>query len=236
MYDNPPILDKTRIFDDIKGAFQIYDRIQWLQFVGGELFMHPDMHEILEEAIRYKDQFDKIILMSNGTIIPNEKTLKILEEHAELFEIQLSDYGNLSYKIREIETAFDQRKIPYVTKVFFGNIQHYGGWVDSGDFVDRGYTDIELKRVFESCWQISMKNLHLYNGKLHNCIRSLFALDLGMIDIPRDEYIDLQDDTMSLEEKKGIAEKFNTRPLTACKVCNGFDSQNSKRYPAAEQV
>ena len=63
MYDNPPIIDKKSIFEDIKGAFEIYDRIEWLQFVGGELFMHPDLHEILEEAIRYKNQFDKIILM-----------------------------------------------------------------------------------------------------------------------------------------------------------------------------
>ncbi len=236
MYENPPILDKKIIFEDIKGAFQIYDRIEWLQFVGGELFIHPDMHLILEEALKYKEKFDKIILMSNGTIIPNDKTLALLSENSNLFEVQLSDYGDLSYKIRDIEKIFTKMHIPYVTKAFFGDMQHYGGWVDSGDFEDRGYSESELKEVFDNCWQISMKNLHVYNGKLHNCIRSLFALDLEMIDIPCDEYVDLRNDDMTLEKKKEIAKGFNTKPLKACRVCNGFDSKKSKRYPAAEQV
>jgi hypothetical protein len=81
-----------------------------------------------------------------------------------------------------------------------------------------------------------MSNLHLYKGQLHNCIKSLFAADLGYLRPPRDEYVDLRDDGVSLEEKRAAARLFNTRPLAACRMCGGFDPQNAARHPAAEQV
>ncbi|MFZ5968953.1 MAG: radical SAM protein [Bacillota bacterium] len=235
-YYNPPIVDKEKIFFEIKEAFSIYDKIEWLQFVGGELFLHPDMDLILEEAFKYDAQFDRIILMTNGTIVPKNSVIEVLRNHKEKIEIHISDYGQLSYKINELEKILSDNKIPFVTKKFHGDIQYYGGWIDPGDFSDRGYSDEKIKEVFDSCWQIGMSNLHLYNGQIHNCIKSLFATDLEQFDTPKDEYIDLYNDEMTLEEKKEIARKFNTRPLSACKICSGFDSKNSKRYPAAEQM
>lgn len=235
MYKNPPIIDKKMILQDIKAAFEIYDRIEWLQFVGGELFLHPDIAEILELSFEYEQQFDKIILMTNGTLIPSKNALSVLEKHKNRIEVQISDYGKLSYRIKEIETLLEGRGIPFVTKKFYGDMQHYGGWVDSGSFENRGYSETKVKELFENCWQISMKNLHMYNGQIHNCIRSLFATDLGKLVPPISEYIDVRNSNVTLAEKKEIANNFNTRPLAACMLCNGFDSQNSTRYPAAEQ-
>lgn len=236
LYKNPPILDKQLIFDDLKSIFEIYDRIEWLQFVGGELFLHPAMGEIIEESFKYDAQFDRIILMTNGTIVPSAETLEILKRHRDKIEVQISDYGTLSYKLTELVEVFEKMSIQHVVKKFYGDIQHYGGWVDCGDFNDRQYSAEEVRHVFESCWQIGMKNLHAYNGQLHNCIRSLFATDLGMQETPSDEYIDLRDPNTSVEDKKAIAALFNTRPLSACHLCNGFNTETSERHPAAEQV
>jgi len=236
MYKETPILDKQSIFDDMEEIFKIYDKIEWLQFVGGELFLHPNMDEILLESKKYSSQFDKIILMTNGGVVPKQSVINSIKEFGENIEVQISDYGPLSKNICQLETVLSNNNISFVTKCFHGDMQHYGGWVDCGGFEDRNYTLEEQKAKFESCWQISMQNLHTYNGKIHNCIRSLFGQDLGFVTTPSDEYIDLRNDNKSLEEKRQIAEKFSTRPLNACKYCSGFDSKNSKRYPAAEQV
>lgn len=234
--DVPPIIPKEEIFRDMEKAFLVFDRIEWLQFVGGELFMHPDMDKILLESFKYDRQFDKIILMTNGTLVPNNDVMEVLEAHKEKFEVQISDYGELSYKIRELEAELGKRGIPYQTKSFHGDIQHYGGWIDCGGFEDRGETADKIAYKFEHCWQVGLKNYHMYRGKIHSCIRSLFGRDLNKVDMPKDEYIDVYDEELSLEDMKRIAANFNSKPLYSCKFCGGFDSAEGKRFPAAEQV
>jgi len=236
MYKETPILDKQDIMSDIERAFTIYDRIEWFQFVGGELFLHPDLAELIEKAFEFRRQFDRMILMTNGTLLPNAATLEQLKKHKDMVEVQISDYGKLSRKLNELAAVLKENEIPYVVKAFHGDMQHYGGWVDAGDFSDKRETEKELAEKFASCWQIGMENLHLYKGQIHNCIRSLFALDLEKVKIPKNEYIDLRDETQTLVEKREIAERFNHKVLTACRYCNGFDTKNSKRYPAAEQI
>ncbi|MDD5999631.1 MAG: radical SAM protein [Lachnospiraceae bacterium] len=234
--ETPPIVSKEEIFRDMDKAFQIFDKIEWFQFVGGELFMHPELDAILERSFQYVDQFDKIILMSNGTLMPKESVLDVLEAHKGYFEIQMSDYGPLSHQIREMEAEFDRRGIPYVTKRFYGDIQYYGGWVDCGGFDDRGQSEKEVADKFHNCWQVSLANYHMYRGKIHSCIRSLFGKDLGLVDVPEEEFIDINNEQLTLEEMRERVRCFNSGPLYSCRFCGGFDSKNSKRYPAAEQV
>lgn len=236
LYKETPIIDKNEIMIDIDKAFEVYDRIEWFQFVGGELFLHPDLAELVEKAFEYKDRFSRMIFMTNGTLLPNEATLKVFKEHKDCIEIQISDYGKLSRKLDALVAMLTEHGICHVVKSFHGDMQHYGGWVDAGDFSDLQETSEEVAEKFNSCWQIGMENLHLYKGQIHNCIRSLFSVDLNKAEIPDDEYIDLRSEKYTLEEKKEIAKRFNKKVLTACKYCNGFNTKNSKRYPAAEQV
>lgn len=236
MYKNPPMLDKKEIMSDIDSVFALYNRIEWFQFVGGEPFLHPNMEDLVKKALEYKSQFQKLVFMTNGTVLPNSETIEILKQNKDLIEIQISDYGKLSRKLDELVDVLSKNEIPFVIKMFHGDMQHYGGWIDTGDFSDKGERPEELEEKFQSCWQNELENLHMYNGKLHNCSRAVFALDLGLVDIPENEYIDLRSDKYSLEEKRKVAENFNKKVLTACKYCNGFVSKNTKRYPAAEQL
>ena len=236
LYHNPPYLPKEEVCSDIKAVFKLVDRIEWIQLVGGELFMHPEIGAIIEEIFQYRAQFDKLILMTNGTLIPGEAALRALERYEDACEVQISDYGTYSFRIRELERVLSERHIPYKTKVFHGDMQHYGGWVDNTSFEDRGYNEQQRNELFRNCWQIGMKNYHMYQGKLHNCIRSLFGADLGLIPVPEEEYVDVRDQSRSREEKRERLRSFNSKPLTACQYCGGFDTVNAKRYPAAEQV
>ncbi len=234
--ENKPIIPKEDIISDIKALFELYEEITWLQFVGGELFLHPNMGDIIKEALKYSSQFEKLILMVNGGIMPNANAMEGILQAGEKIQVQISDYGILSPKLKELETLLEAHNIDFVTKSFHGDIQHYGGWVDCGGFENRNYTKGELSNVFESCWQRRLENLHCYKGKLHNCIRSLFYDDLGEVIAPDDEYIDLRSNNKTIAEKRAIADGFGKHVLNACKYCGGFDSENAQRFPAAEQV
>lgn len=235
LYKEKPLIPKESILQDIAGVFQIYDKIEWLQFVGGELFLHPDMGDILHECLKYGMRFDKVILMTNGTVLPGQAALHEMKSLRGKIQVQISDYGSLSVKARELEALLKENEIDYVTKPFYGDIQHYGGWVDCGGFEDRRYSQELLEETFGNCWQIHLGNLHAYNGRLHNCIRSLFGQDLGYIQVPQDEFIDLKSQELTLEEKRKIAGNFGKKPLEACRYCSGFDTKNAVRHPAAEQ-
>lgn len=224
------------VFEDIEGAFQLIDKIQWFQFVGGEVFMYPELAQVFQKTWEYEKQFEKMIIMTNGTLAPNEETLQVMRKFGERCQVQISDYGKYSYGIDRMTRAFDTYGIPYVCKAYHGDMQHYGGWVDNTSFADRQYTQEQLKALHEQCWQIGMSNWHMYKGQIHNCMRSIFSADLGHSVPNRGDYVDVHDDTLSREEKQQILMNFDKTPLAACKYCGGFDSKTSKRYPAAEQV
>lgn len=236
LYRNPPFLPMEELARDLQALFDLVDSIEWIQLVGGEIFLYPQLAPLLREIRRCDSQFDKLILMTNGTLTPGEEVLAALQEYGPRCQVQISDYGKYSFRIRELEAALAERAVPSVTKIFHGDMQHYGGWVDNTSYADRGYSQEELEDLFRSCWQIGMKNYHMYQGKIHNCIRSLFGLDLGLIPVPEEEYVDVRDMGKSREEKRAALARFDTRPLTACRYCGGFDTARAKRYPAAEQA
>ena len=194
LYRNPPFLPLEELARDLQALFDLVDSIEWIQLVGGEIFLYPQLAPLLREIRRCDSQFDKLILMTNGTLTPGEEALAALQEYGPRCQVQISDYGKYSFRIRELED------------------------------------------LFRSCWQIGMKNYHMYQGKIHNCIRSLFGLDLGLIPVPEEEYVDVRDTGKSREEKRAALARFDTRPLTACRYCGGFDTARAKRYPAAEQA
>ena len=94
----------------------------------------------------------------------------------------------------------------------------------------------EMQELFRSCWQIRLANAHMYRGRIHPCIRSLFGQDLGLIPVPPGDYVDVRDLSQSREEKREILARFGQLPPLACQYCGGFDSLRAERFPAAEQA
>lgn len=239
LYFNPSDIDKDRVKKDLKSIFEMFMKVKWLQFVGGEIFLHPDFAEILMETMKYKNRFEKVNLMTSGAVRPKVEVLEALQCFGDKCLVQVSNYGKLSYCLAECLNLFKEYGIPYQVKDYYGDIQYYGGWVDNTSMEYRGYDDNEIQLVFSNCWQIKMSNWHIMNGKLHNCIRSLFATDLGYM--PKQEgkeadYVDFDDETLTMEEKRDIVRRFDSKPIKSCQYCSGFDSKNAIRYPAAEQV
>ena len=236
LYDNPPFLPVNEVIADTMAAFDLADRIEWIQLVGGEIFLYPELAALIDAIAGRREQFDRLVLMTNGTLLPPPGAAEALARLAPACEVQISDYGPLSRRVRELEALLAGYGVPSQTKVFHGDLQHYGGWVDNTSYADRGWSEDERRALFDSCWQIKMRNYHMYEGKLHPCIRSLFGLDLGKIPVPAEEYVDVRDLSRSREEKRESLARLADRPLTACRYCGGFDTLRAKRFPAAEQM
>jgi len=235
MFQNPEHVPVNEIIRDVDRIFEIIDYTEWLQFVGGELFMRRDLWELYEHCLKYKDRFDKLILVVNATLMPCEKDVETFKKYGTNIQVQISDYGAHSPKTAAMVELFDEHSIPYIVKCYHGNMQHYGGWVDNTHFTDRGKSDEDVVEQHKNCGQVSMRNYHMYRGKLHGCARSLMASTLGKIVPAERDVVDIYDAAETDSEKREKIRRFNDLPRASCKSCISF-SENAPRFPAAEQI
>ena len=236
LFKKPITVNTDEVISDIKNIFEKFDYVEWIQLVGGEILLHKDLDLIVDEIYKYKEKFSKLILMTNGTLIPNVKLLNALSKYSNRCDVQISDYGKWSYKLKENIELFNRYNIPHTVKMYHGDVQHYGGWFDNSSMEYRNYDTLTINHLFSCCTQIDLENWHFYRGKLYSCIRSLFGKELGVVVPNDDDFVNLRDECLSRDELYKKICLFKNRPPKACQYCSGFDSKNGKRYPAAEQI
>jgi hypothetical protein len=230
-YQKHPINYKCEsLKKDIDGFFEIFDRCNHFDIEGGEPLLHPDVAEVVRHALLYKDRFTKIVLLTNGTLIPKTELLELCRNEPVFFIID--DYGEkLSVKKTQMIKLLEEYKIDYRVDTYHGENQYYDGWVDFGDYSFKNYTDDELILKFNKCR--TGKNLpYIKDGKIFPCV--VQASGIRHIPLLPDEYIDLRDAAKTLGEKKEMASGFFKKPLMHCKYCQGF-IVDSPRIKAAEQ-
>jgi hypothetical protein len=235
-FEKPYDVPLESILNDIDHIFEIFDYIEWLQFVGGEIFMHKGMVTAYEYALKYKDKFDKLILMTNATIAPRDEEVAALKKYGEQCLVMISNYGKYSYKLNEMIEICEKNSIPYIVKSYHGDMQYYGGWIDNTGFIEFTGSDDELNNKIVACPQINMKNMHCLNGKLYMCSNSCFMSELGVSKPKNREFIDLNDSSISVEEKREIIQDFYKRPVEACRICSFRNADIAERFAAAEQM
>jgi hypothetical protein len=238
MFEHPADTPLDDIKNDIDHIFELFDYIEWLQLVSGEVFMHRDTDKILRHALLYKDKFDKLIIITNATIVPSQAELDALQLYGEACSIQISDYGKLSAKKAKLTEALEKNNIPFVVKCYHGDEQYFGGWIDNTRFEVFQGSDDELAQMTRACPQVIMQNMHCLNGKLHRCSNSCFLNALGKVTAPLSDYVDLNNDGNSLDDKRKILSSFYSRPRASCRVCGWYkiNNENIERFPAAEQI
>lgn len=224
-------------FEEMKRFFQVFDYVDRIEFIGGEPLMHPDIAEIVKEATKYKNQFGFMRITTNATIVPNEKLLKVLRESGCKYDFIVDNYGKLSVNFDNLIKVLDDNDIVYRVDIYYGKRenQRFGGWIDFGNFIDQRYSEKELNENFEQCTAMKGNFCCTNNGKVFPCCYAMTGYLEGKLPFV-DEYIDLFDDDILLEEKRKKAMTFGEKPLYACRFCKSFNSEKSKRYCAAEQI
>ena len=228
-----PIEDVCR---DIDACFDLFDEVVWLQFVGGEVFVYPDFAKLLNYSLKYIDSFERLVIETNATVFPNEAEQEALLKYGDKLSIYISDYGDLSRAKDKFVEFCEKNNIHIILKKYHGEDQYYGGWIDNTnphDLKEPGYI---LEANSRNCPQNRIKNMHVYDGKLHRCANSCFMLEMGLFPPKDRDFVYLRDDSLSRDEKRAIIADFYEYARESCKYCKQKYMDILPRYSAAEQL
>lgn len=234
LYEHPEHSDFQQIRSDMSRVFQIYSHIHKVDILGGEPMFHPQIAEIVNAFLPYSRQFDELRIITNGTIAASDALVSAAKKY-DKFTFVIDNYGKLSKNVGKLRELLQQNGINYAVNDYFGENQHCGGWVDMGDFHDKGYTAEALKTLYHNCHPAHYICLNAYNGHLYHCATAMLGRNLGLFPEDPNDSIDLGAQ-FDLQTARLAASQFGTRPIEACKYCNGFDPEHSPRFPAAEQI
>jgi hypothetical protein len=217
--------------------FSVVDTVRDFDITGGEPLLHKDLPQILIHALNYQDQFEHLLILTNGTLLFKDDALTLLAENSGKIRVSISHYGEISHNAEKLQKSLNDRNIPFRLIKYHGKDVFCGGWVDYNDHTLKHITQEEIDEQAQHCaFRKDHGAFTMINGELHSCGRSHWRMELGII--PRNplEVVDLLDDSISNEEKrKRIMGIYNAKSTTACAYCNGLRS-DSKRYPPAEQL
>lgn len=238
-YYNPaPHFNYDTLCKTIEKYFQIVDYVDKLTLSGGEPFLHEDLHKIINKVSEYFNQIGTFEIITNGTIYPKRELIEVLKKYNNKMSIMIDDYGKLSKEINAIEKAFKDESISHRIRIYNGENPHCGGWVDFRDFTQKHFTKEDSEDKFNKCAypQKLQFCFSTMNGEIHPCIPSRRCMELGIISKNKDEYIDLFDEKITIDEQKEkIKNILNMKSLTACAYCNGL-CEDSERFMPAEQL
>ena|GEM_PF-753410 len=209
------------ILKSLDTLFACVDQIYVLCLSGGEAFLHPDLDKIVLYAMN-SDKVGKVDVSTNGTLIPNEKTLNALRDAD--CTVRITAYApELQPNVEKLKAALKEKGIHYI---------HASGdyWYDF-DRIPKKQKQL-AKRRYNICAQRMC--LVFFRGKLHLCTPAL-ALNVGEI-IPdcKTDYIDLNSPMTYEEFRIQWSMLRNWQPISACDYCLG-SSYDTPRVPVAVQ-
>jgi organic radical activating enzyme len=226
-----------QIVREVDATFEIYDFIENVTVTGGEPLLHKQLFEICKYILEYRDKFTDLRIFTNGTLIPDMRIIELMKTDSKL-KIVVDHYGDeLSVHTWDIKELLEYNGLELRVNIYCGEEPYCGGWIDLGDISQyRNYTNTWLKKQVSECHSANWKNLLVFKGQLHRCSNSSFGSDLGFFVPKEDEFVDLFDNSLSLEIKREKASKLASQPMTSCQYCNGFNRETSARFHPAEQL
>lgn len=211
----PPFNQKGHIkmsVDEFKQTLnQILENVNSIRkliILGGEPLLRAELSELLEYAAK-KEQVIHIAIVSNGTMIPNEKLIKVLKKYNKI-NFYMSNYnGN-----PKIEPILKYDKIKDILKENGLKYQMMESWTW---FKELGFSNEKLSNKiaihnYNTCHRT--KCLQTLDRKIDICSKAFSGRNLGLIKTK--DYINL-DKTTNL--KKDLIDFYKKTMIDACEYC-----------------
>jgi len=213
-YKNPQDSDSNELIKCIDTFCGIIDQVNEFRVIGGEPFMNKDFHLVIKRLIE-ETKVRKIIIYTNGTIVPGEDKIRYLRDKKVL--IFITDYGILSKKIVALTQILRREGIGFY-------IYKAQGWTDCAKIVKHNRSIEGQKEIFRNC--CAKNTITLSKDRLYRCPFSANAARLTAVPDYEDDYVDI---LLFAQKKAGIKKirnKIKTllldkKLLETCDYCSG---------------
>ena len=223
-YAKPIDEDFEQVIKSIDTFMNTIDYVYEIRIIGGEPLMYKRIDEVIKHLLTSYENYGKINIYTNGTIVPKGDKMKAFQHEKIFFDI--SNYGESSKNIDKLVTELTRLNINH-------NAQRVTTWQDCGTVVKTNRSETLTKEVFGNCCE--NQGLTILHGKLYLCPFAANATNLKAIPHVSNEIIDLETKDRGELKNKIHNLYFETEYLEACKSCNGRD-HNVARIDAAVQT
>ena len=208
--------------EDIDALLNAVREIKIIQIIGGEPLLHPELGKMVEYAAS-KENIGNIKIITNATVVPNQKTLEIIKKYNNKAHFYISNYSKNEevkpfLKTDDVVKTLKENEIKYQT---MSDLE----WDIEEPVKKYDYSENYLRQMFSNCVMASC--LSIMNHKLHICAKSASGEALKMFEA---------DDAVKLLNnpnlKQDIIDFYNKEYFTACSYCK---RTNTKVMPAVQE-
>lgn len=208
-YQNPVGAEIELLIQSLNNFFDCVDYVSELRLIGGEPLVSRNIATVLDVIYSHQN-YDKIVVYTNGTIVPKDELLEKFQDPR--VWVKISDYGSISKKANLLAEKCKSLGINCIH-------EHVTEWEDVGRIIDRKRTSDENKIVFGNC--CVNDTLTLLHGFLYACPFSAHADNLGALKNAEEDKVEMANKN-SLRDR--IRSLYKTKVvLVACGFCNGRD-------------
>ncbi len=227
-YENPKNCDTDALLKSLDIFCEIVDEVMDFRILGGDAFMNKEWHIIVGRLVN-EPKAKRVIMYTNGTIIPNEKHIPLLKNRK--ISVAITDYGVLSKKLIGLKQMLERNKIAhYVLKV--------DEWLDCAAITPHNRGAGGNKKIFKLCCAKNMATLS--DGKLFRCPYAANTFRLSAVPDNKSDYVDLFEEPIgaaaSIRKAKNKIRDYLLRKeyLEVCDFCNGRPLSGAEVRPAVQ--
>ena len=226
-YVKPQDCDLSTLLKSVDRLFTIVDEIMDFRIIGGDAFMNREWPEIVKR-VRYEPKAKRVVLYTNGTIVPDDDSLETLRGDKTL--VIITDYGVLSRNLAPLKIQLKRMGIAY-------HVLQIAEWLDCAGITPHDRTAAQNRQLYRSCCAKNM--LTLSNGRLFRCPYSANAARLAAVPDYHSDYIDLfqeLDDGTGIQVTRDKLRDFlsNLDYLLTCDFCSGRPLSGIELLPAIQ--
>ena len=226
-YQAPQNCDKDMLLRSIDAFCATIDKVMDFRVIGGDVFMNKEWPIIVERLVD-EPKAKRVVLYTNGTIVPREKDLPSLKHHKVL--IIITNYDELSRNLTQLVDVCKREKIAY-------RVLNVDEWLDCAEITPHNRTDEENTQIYKDCCAKNMVTLS--DGKLFRCPYAANANRLSAIPDYETDYVDLFQEPLdgrSISETKAKVRDYIWHKdfLKACDFCSGRPLSGNEVKPGVQ--
>jgi hypothetical protein len=226
-YEKPKNCDINMLLKSIDAFCNVIDEVMDFRVLGGDVFMN-EKWPIVIKRLTDEPKAKRVVLYTNGTLVPKEKDIFCLKNDKVL--VIISDYGVLSKKLGKLKQLFGQNKIAH-------HVLEVNEWLDCASITPHNRSADKNRELFRNCCAKNMATLS--DGKLFRCPYAANAARLQAVPDFKNDHVDIFQETLDstgILKTRGKVRGYLLHKdyLETCDYCNGRPLSGIEVPPAIQ--